>query len=153
MAKFEESSESVEKIFDEVRDNTSIPVWVEFKTLCNNKQKEVCKIVKSNELVELLTEGINFVVIINEEIFNDLPADMQKIVIDEALAGVAVSETDTLSIEKPDFNTYTGVLAKYGDSKIIQLHESIKSLYDVKKQKEEEAKAAVKGKRGRKPKQ
>ena len=150
MAKFEVASDDVEKLFEQVRDNTSIQNWVEFKVLCNNKQKEVCKIVKSNELVELLTEGINFVVVINEEIFRGLPDDMRRIVIDECLAGVFVSETDTVSIEKPDFNTYTGVLAKYGDSMIIKLHESIKSLYDAKKQKDDEAKAITKTKKSKK---
>ena len=153
MAKFEVASEDVEKLFDEVRDNTTIPNWVEFKVLSSKKQKEVIKVVKSNKIVELLTEGINFVVIVNEEILGGLPDEFKRIVIDECLAGVAVSETETLSIEKPDFNTHTGVLAKYGDSKIIQLHESVKSLYDVKKQKEDELKAQTKGKRGRKPKQ
>lgn len=153
MAKFEETSEDVEKLFDEVRDNTSIPHWVEFRVLSNNKQKEICKIVKANELVQLLTEGLNFAVIVNEEIFNELPIGMKKIVFDEILAGVRVSDSDALSIEKPDFNTYTGVLAKYGDTSIIKLHESVKSLYDTKKQKEDEAKAATKGKRGRRSKQ
>ena len=154
MAKFEEASEDVVKLFDEVRDNATIPNWVEFKVLCNNKQKkEPVKLVKSNEMVELLTEGVNFVVVINENIFDELPDDMKKMAIDECLAGVGVSDTDTLSTEKPDFNTHTNVLKKYGHEKIIVLHESIKSIYDVQKQKEDEAKALTKGtgKRGRKP--
>lgn len=154
MAKFVEASKDVEKLFDEVREKTSIPQWVEFKVLCNNKQKkDVCKPVKSNDLVEILSEGVNFAVIINEEIFDELPDDMKRMAIDECLAGVLVSETDTVSYEKPDFNTYTGVLQKYGDTPIIALHESIKSVYDAKKQKEADEKAANKGKRGRKPKQ
>ena len=103
MAKFEEASEDIVKIFDGVRDSSTIPQWVEFKVLCNNKQKkEVVKLVKSNELVELLTEGLNYVVVVNEDIFNELPIDMQKMAFDECLAGVGVSETDTLSVEKPD---------------------------------------------------
>lgn len=153
MAKFEEASELVEKIFDEVRDNTSIPHWVEFKVLCNNKQKEMCKLIKSSDLVELLTEGLNFAVVINESVFNDLPETMKRMAIDECLAGVAVSETDTLSVEKTNFNTHRGVLQKYGGDEIIILHESIKSLFDAKKQKEDETKAITKGKRGRKPKE
>jgi len=154
MAKFEEASEDIVKIFDGVRDSSTIPQWVEFKVLCNNKQKkEVVKLVKSNELVELLTEGLNYVVVVNEDIFNELPIDMQKMAFDECLAGVGVSETDTLSVEKPDFNTHTGVLKKYGHELIITFHESVKSVYDVQKQKEDEAKALTKGtgKRGRKP--
>ena len=150
MAKIEKASEDVEKLFDEVRDNTGIQNWVEFKVLCNNKQKEVCKVVKSSELVELLTEGLNFAVVINEEIFDGLPENMKRMAVDEAIAGVQVSESDALSIAPFDFCTHSGVLAKYGDGEIIKLHECIKSLYDVKKQKEDEAKAILKAKKNKK---
>ena len=151
MAKFLEASPEVEKLFDEIREKTTIPHWVEFKVLCNNKQKKEPVILrKSNDLTETLSDGINFAVIINEEVFCELPEDMQRIAIDECLAGVGVSDSDALSVEKTDFNTHTGVLQKYGDTPIIRLHESIKSLYDAKKQKEDEEKAAKKGKRGRK---
>jgi hypothetical protein len=153
MAKFEEASEDVVKLFEEVLSTVNIPQWVEFKVLCSNKQKgDVCKLVKSSDIVEILTEGLNFVVVINEEIFDELPANMQKLAIDECLAGVGISDSDALSALKPNFNTHTGVLQKYGHEEVIKLHESIKSLYDAKKQKEDEAKAATKGKRGRKSK-
>lgn len=153
MAKFQKASPDVEKLFNEVRDKTSIPHWVEFRVLCNNKQKEVCKPWRANDLVQLLAEGVNFAIVVNEEIFEELPEDMQKMVFDECLAGVTVSETDTVGYEKPDFNTYTGVLAKYGDNEVIKMKESVKSLYSAKKQREDEEKAQSKGKRGRKPKQ
>jgi hypothetical protein len=147
MGKILFASEDVEKLFDDVREKTSIPRWIEFKVLCNDKQKELCRIVKMNDLVETLTEGLNFAVVINEEIFNELPEDMQKMAIDECLAGVSVSDSDAVSLEKPDFNTYTGVLNKYGDDSVIRLKESIKSLFDAKKQREDEERAAKKAKR------
>jgi hypothetical protein len=151
MAKFEEASKDVEKLFDEVRDKTTIPQWVEFRVLCNNKQKkEVCKPVKQNDLQQMLSEGVNFAIVINEDIFNELPDDMKRMAIDECLAGVTVSDSDALGYAKPDFNTYSGVLKKYGDTPTLAMHESIKSLYDVQKQKETEEKAAKKGKRGKK---
>jgi hypothetical protein len=153
MTKFEEADEDVVKIFDEVRYNTTIPIDVEFTVICNNKQKSVCKLVKSSDLVELLTQGLNFAMVINETIFNELPADMKRMIIDEALAGVSVSENGAVSDEKPDFSTHTGILQKYGGDKTIVLHESIKTLYTVQKQKEDEAKAQTKAKRGRKPKE
>lgn len=152
MVKFIEVSEKIENLFFEVRDKTFIPSWVEFKIIGNNKQKIICKIVKANELVQLLTEGLNFVIIVNENALLELPDNMIKIVFDEILAGVFVSDSDVISIEKPDFNTYTGLLTKYGDSEIIKLHESIKSIYDMIKQKEDESKSIGKGKRGRKKK-
>ena len=77
---------------------------------------------------------------VNEDIFSELPEEMKKLAIDEVLAGVIVSETDTVSLEKPDFSTYSGVLAKYGDSEVIKLKESVKSLYDAQKQKEDQEK-------------
>jgi hypothetical protein len=153
MAKFEAVSEELESLFFEVRDNTTIPHWVEFKVLRNDKQKgEPCKLLKNSELVETLTSGVNFVVVINEKILGQLPEDMQRITIDECLAGVGVDENDGLSKNAPNFNTHTGVLQKYGHDPIITLHESIKSLYDAEKQKEDEEKAQRKAKRASKGK-
>ena len=152
MANYLEVSDETKKLFMDVVNNTSIPNFVEFELLCNNKQKQLYKIMKLNDLVETLTDGINFVIVINEEIFDQLTDEQQKIALDECLAGISVNDNDVISQEKPDFSTYTGVLQKYGHEDIIVLHESIKSLYDAKKQKEDEEKAAKKGKRGRRPK-
>lgn len=153
MAKFDLAEKELEKLFDEVRDKTSIPQWVEFKVLVNNKQKELLKLVKANDLVELLSDGLNFAIIVNADIFVQLPDEMQRIAFDELLAGVVVSDADKLSVEKPDFNTYSGVLVKYGDAEIIKFHESVISLFDAKKQKEKKEKEAKQStKRGRKSK-
>lgn len=152
MVKYDETSDYIVNLFNEVRDNTTIPHWVEFRVLTNNKLKKMCDIIKANDLVQLLTEGLNFVVVVNEKIMEQLPNEMQKIAFDELLAGVHISDSDAVSIEKPDFNTYTGVLSKYGDAEIIKLHESIISLYDVAKQKEAEEKAEIKAKKSKKVK-
>jgi len=150
MAKIEKASQDVITLFDEVRNKTSIPQWLMFEVLCNNKQKELYKIVKTSDIVEILTDGVNFAVVFNEEILDQLTPEMQEIAIVECLAGVSVSDSDAVSLEKPNFNTHTGVLQKYGHESIIVLHESIKSLFDKKKQEEDESKAATKGKRGKK---
>jgi len=153
MAKIEKASEDVVNLFDGIRNKTSIPEWLQFEVLCNNKQKELYKIVKTNDIVEILTDGVNFAVVFNEEILEQLPIELQEMAISECLAGVSVSEHDAVSLEKPNFNTHRGVLQKYGHEPIITLHESVKSLFDAKKQREDEEKAMTKGKRGRKPKQ
>jgi len=147
MAKIEKASEEMVKLFDAVKDTTTIKDWLEFEVLCNNKQKELYKIVKTNDLVEILSNGINFAVIFNEEIFDQLPDNMKEMAIVECLAGVNVNENDAVSLEKPNFSTYRGVLQKYGHDPIIVLHESIKSLYDNKKQLEDQEKAAKKEKK------
>ena len=153
MAKFENASDDVVELFDEVRKGTTIPQWVEFKVLANDKQKkELIKVVKSNELVQVLSEGVNFAVVINEEIFAQLPLEQQKLAIVDKLAGVVVSDADAVSLEPADFSAHSGVLQKHGYDALNVLRESVKSLFDAKKQKEDEAKAAGGGKRGRKPK-
>jgi len=150
MAKIEKASDDVKLLFEEVREETTIPQWVEFEVLSSNKQKDLYKIVKLNDIVETITEGLNFAVVFNEEILDQLPEDMKKTAIAECLAGVCVDENDKVSLEKPNFSTYRGILEKYGHDPIIVLHESIKSLYDKRKQEEDEAKAQKKAKRSKK---
>lgn len=151
MAKIEKASDEVKTLFEKVREQTTIPQWVEIEVYCNNKQKkDPCKLFKSSDIVEVMSEGKNFAVIINEVIFCELPEDMQKLAIDECLAGVGINDKDVLSKNPPDVCTHSGVLQKYGHDPIIVMHESIKSLYDTQKQREAEEKAAKKGKRDRK---
>ena len=152
MGKFEVVSDETKNLFIDVHSKTNIPHWVEFEMLCNSKQKQLYKIMKLNDMVETITDGINFVIVVNEEIFNQLTEEQQRIAFDECLAGVHVSENEAVSLEKPDFSSYTGVLQKYGHDEIIVLHETVKSLFDKKKQEEDEKKAAGKGKRGRRSK-
>ena len=153
MAKIQKASEEMVNLFDKVKDTTTVKEWLAFEVLCNNKQKELYKIVKANDLMEALTDGLNFAVVFNEEIFDQLPDAMKEMAIVECLAGVCVNENDVVSYEKPNFSTYRGVLQKYGHDPIIVLHESIKSLYDAKKQAEDQAKAEKKEKKpkGNKP--
>ena len=153
MAKIQKASEEMVNLFDKVKDTTTVKEWLAFEVLCNNKQKELYKIVKANDLMEALTDGLNFAVVFNEEIFDQLPDAMKEMAIVECLAGVCVNENDVVSLEKPNFSTYRGVLQKYGHDPIIVLHESIKSLYDAKKQAEDQAKAEKKEKKpkGKKP--
>lgn len=152
MAKIEKASEELVELFDKIKENnTSIPHWLQFEVLCNNKQKELYKIVKMNDIVEIITEGVNFAVVFNETIFDQLLDNHKEMAIIECLAGVSVSDTDKVTLEKPNFSTYRGVLEKFGHD-IVILHESIKSLFDSQKQKEDEVKAQVKEKKSKRRK-
>jgi len=121
MAKFEKASDDIINLFETIREKTTIPQWVKFEVL-NNKQKELYKIVKMNDLVESVTDGINLVVIFNEEILEQLSKTHQEMVVDQCLAGVCVSEADTISLEKPNFDRYVRIFEKYGHDSIILLH-------------------------------
>ena len=122
MAKLEKASDDIINLFETIRDKTTIPQWVKFEVLYYNEQKGLYKIVKMNNLVESLTDGINFVVVFNKEILEQLPRDLQEIAVNECLACVCVTEPDSISLEKPNFGTYLGILEKYGYDSIILLH-------------------------------
>ena len=146
MVKFEEPSDDVIEVFEKVKKSKSIPDWVQFEVLSNNKMKQVYKIMKMSDLVETLSKGVNFAVVINEEIFDGLTDEQQEMLMDECIAGVSISETDTIQLDKPDICTYTGILQKYGHDPIITLHESVKSLFDKKKEEDDMMKAERKSK-------
>ena len=147
MAKIEKASEDVVNRFEEIKETTSIPHWIQFEVFNNNKQKELYKINKTNDVTEVATDGLNFTIVFNEEILDGLPDDMQEMAIVECLTGVSISDSDAVSLEKPDFVTHSGVMKRYGDDSVIRYKESVKSLFDVKKQKEDEEKANKKSKK------
>jgi hypothetical protein len=47
-------------------------------------------IVKLNDLVETITEGVNFAVVFNEDILEQLTPEQQEMAIIECIAGVSV---------------------------------------------------------------
>lgn len=151
MAKYTELSESNKELFKEVLEATSIPQYVLFEVLANNKQKQLYKISKASDVVERITDGIRFIIIFNEEIFDQLTDDQQKLVLQECLAGVTYDVSkDVVALNKPDFTSYRSILEQFGHEEVITLNETIKSLYDAKKQQEDEEKAARKTKRQKK---
>jgi len=144
MAIYGEPDEKLEKLFERIKDETSIREWIKFQLLTNSRQKKAYDIIKLNDLVGALTEGINFAVVINEPIFEQLPEDLQIIAFTECLTGVNLSETDVVTLEKPDFTTFTGILQKFGHEEVIKLKESIKSLFDAQREEAEKEKAQKK---------
>jgi hypothetical protein len=149
---FEKASDELEELFDIVRDETTLAKFLVFKLLCNVNQKELAKIVRNNELVVLLSEGVDFAIVVNEKAFDMLTPEFQKLALHECLAGISVSDTDVVSLNKPDFTTFTGVLKKFGDNQVIAFKESVKSVFDKIRDEEAQLKAEKGIKRGRKPK-
>lgn len=151
MAVYEEVSKETQQLFDDVLNSTTInDQMVDFKVLHSDSLKDVIyEVKKQTDLQIFLSEGINIVVIINETLFDQLEDDQKVIIIEEALNGILVNnENGKITIEKYDFNTYTGILQKHGIETMVRLKETIKSLVDEKKAKEAETKALAKPKSG-----
>lgn len=144
MANLIEMMDDTVKLFYDILDETSIPQWVEIKVFCDNNLKKPYKIYKSNDITEKISDGVNITIVFNEDILVELPYDMQVMCIKEALHGIVVDENDRIKIESFDVETHSGILTHFGHEAVLQMKESIQSLYDEKKQREEEEKAAQK---------
>lgn len=112
---------------------------IKIKILVDNKQtKKPVKAVKANDLLQHET-GNHVYVFVNEIILDELynvDNEFPKVVIDEALASIKYDlEKGTASIEPEEIKTYRGVLSKYGFEKYDVVDESIKTLYQVEKDK------------------
>ena len=127
MAKYKKVSGDLLSLFVTICDKTTIPHCTKFEVLYATRQRELYKIIKMNNLFETLNDSINFAIVFNKEILEQLSKDYQEMAIDDCLAGVFVSETDKISLEKPNFDIYMRILGKYGYDKVIALCEKIKS--------------------------
>jgi hypothetical protein len=139
MAKFEQPFEDTKTIFDTLIIEANLDRNVTIEVLVNNKQKEIYKLIKTNDLTKYKT-GVDVFIVINEKVFDQL-SDAHKIIIsDEALAGIHYDfEKDKLIIGKADFTTFSGLLQKYGADECVELKELIKLIYSQEKQEEAEA--------------
>jgi hypothetical protein len=152
MANLIELMDDTVNLFYEIVDDSTIPQWVEIKVFCDNNQKKIYKVSKSNDVTEKLSDGVNVTIIFNEDILVALPMEMQIMCIKEAIHGIVVDDNDRIKVEKPDVETYSGILNHFGKDEVIRMKESIKSLYDEKKQREEEEKARIKEEKKKKRK-
>lgn len=137
---YQEVDEETQEIFDSVLSQTSIPQFVTFRVLENLKLKTVCEIKKNSDL-QIFLSDVNIAVVVNPVIFDQLEELDKRLIFQECLTGVQVNpDTNLISIEKPDFTTYSGFLNVHGNEKIIRLKECVKSLFDKKEEEEKQAK-------------
>ncbi len=150
MKKFFDVSDENQKLFETVLKNTSIPNFTKFKLLCLEKQKTIYKVNKANEVLNHLT-GYDFVVVINEVLFDQLENEQQKLVLDEALAHVVYdSDKDAVSLSKPDVVTFSGIISKYSIKEYLRVKECIDALLKQQEDQEKESKSK-KGKKSHQP--
>ena len=141
MAKFEQPFEDTKSIFDGLIVNADLDRNVTIEVLVNNRQKEIYKLIKTNDLTKYKT-SVDVFIVVNEKFYDQLN-DVQKVIIaDEALAGIHYDfEKDKLTIGKADFTTFSGLLQKYGADQCVELKELIKLIYSQKQESEAETEA------------
>ena len=109
--------------------------------LVDNKSKKIFKVKKADDVLKHRTND-DVIIFLNENVFERLPDDIKGLVVIEALAYISCDlDTGKVEITKPDFEAHTGVLNQHTYPIINVARESIKSIYDVIKQEEDERKA------------
>lgn len=138
MAKYTEPFDETREVFEEVITTQMLDLNVNFKILADNRQKDIYKIFKANDLVKHMTNN-DVVIVVNEAIFDKLELEQQRMVAEEATAGIHYDlEKEKLVITKGDITTFSGLLRKHGYDKYEVLRESIKTLYDADKEEQAE---------------
>jgi len=138
MAKYTEPFDDTKEVFEEVIVKQQLDLNVNFKVLADNRQKDIYKIFKANDLVKHMTNN-DVVIVVNETIFDRLETSQQHMVAEEATAGIHYDlEKEKLVITKGDITTFSGLLRKHGYEKYEALRESIKTLYDADKEEKAE---------------
>jgi hypothetical protein len=142
--RFYDLTKKTEELFEKVKEETSIPQWVDFTLVGDNKLKKLCDAQKCNEYLEYV-EGSNITVYFNEDLFEKLAPEQQELCIEEELTSVSVNpDNDKIKILKTDINTHSGFLRKYDDETVIRLKESEISIFEAKKLEDEEKKPTKK---------
>jgi hypothetical protein len=129
MANYSEVAEDLKEQFLVASTAAGLDNHITIKVVNDSLQKKITKAIKVPELYEF-TSGDKAIIIINELVFEALPPDQQKMVVDETLAEFYFdAEKDKLVLKKPDINTYSLLLEKNTIEKYLALKESIKSVY------------------------
>jgi hypothetical protein len=128
MAKFNEVYQDTQELFSNFINQIDSLSEISVKILSNDKQKEICKVFKANDLLKHMTNE-DAVIIVNEKIFEQLEDEQKLMVVEEHVARLYFdAEKGKLSLINPDVNTFSLLLRKYGYDKYERLNESIKAL-------------------------
>ena len=101
-------------MFVKVLNDTSIPKSIRFELISSNEMKDVGKVAKANEILKYMTD-VDIVVLLNENIFDKMDDNQKKMIIEELLAQVYWdSNSGKIKLIKPDVNTFSLLIKKYG---------------------------------------
>ena len=147
MAKYSQASETIEKIVNGISNELGlVHMGIDFQPLCVNKAKQVCKIVKANEMTEYISKRDDLLfVLCFEEAFDQVDDDTKYMWLRQEMEKVSFdSEKDKVNLGCPSFEMPISFYDKY-KSKAIECalleHYTIAQIEDKRKQAEAEKKA------------
>lgn len=144
MAHYSELADENKEVFKKILSDKELDRIITVELMGDSKLKEPgYKVSKAGDRVQFKL-GVDVFIDVNEEIFDSLTPEQQVILADEAIASISVNmESGAVKILKTDFSTYMLMLKKYTNETMVTFKESIKSLYDAMKDREEGGGAEV----------
>ena len=140
MANYQEVNETTQEMFTKAISESDLSRYLKITVLANNKSKELFKIMKANDILKYMTDD-DVIIILNENIFEKFSDEQKLLIIEESLAYVGFdTEKDKVVITAPDFIAHSGVLRKYGFTKIDEIRQTTNMLFQAEKEAEDERK-------------
>jgi hypothetical protein len=142
MAKYSQASDSIENLVIEISNELGlINYGVDFQPLCVNKAKEVCKIVKANELAEYASNREDLVFVVCYEDAFDLVDEKTKYMwLRMAMETVSYdTEKMKINIGGPIITVPLGFAEKYGTEAINSAKLGLYTIAQIEEKKKEEA--------------
>jgi hypothetical protein len=136
MAKYLEPFDDTKDTYTDAITRANLDLNVSIKILVDNRQKDIYRVFKANDLIKHMTNN-DIVIVINEAVYDKLTEEQRIMVTEESLAGIHYDdEKEKVIITKGDVQTYSGLLRKYGYERYEVLRESIKTIYNAEKEEE-----------------
>ena len=142
MKKYSEVSEEIDNLVNEISNELGLFNYgVDFQPICVAKAKEVCKVVRANELAEHVSQREDLVFVICYEDAFDLVDEKTKYMwLRMAMETVSYdTEKMKINIGGPTITVPLGFAEKYGDAAINSAKLSLYTIAQIEEKKKEEA--------------
>jgi hypothetical protein len=142
MKKYSEVSEEIDNLVNDISNELGLFNYgVDFQPICVAKAKEVCKVVKANELAEHVSQREDLVfVICYEDAFDLVDEKTRYMWLRMAMETVSYdTEKMKINIGGPTINVPLGFAEKYGNEAIDSAKLSLYTIAQIEERKKEEA--------------
>jgi hypothetical protein len=137
MSKFYNLSDETISTFKAIFAKKSFPFNVGFQFVGSESQKNLIKISKVSDQFSFILEK-ELLVSINDELMSIFEEESIQILIEQEIDKISVNmETGKIKMIKPDLNTFSGLINKYGIEKVAKANK-VEELYSEQKQDVEE---------------
>lgn len=137
MAKFYKISDDTISTFKAVFTKKSFPFNVGFEFVGCESQKNLIKISKLPDQFSFVLEK-ELLVQINEDLMNVFDEESIQILIEQEIDKISVNmDTGKIKMVKPDLNTFSSLINKYGIDKIARANK-VEELYTQQKEDNQE---------------